>query len=46
MSRTLIVLVAFWDGESAGTRETVERALDSGHEVHVFIPGSAGLKVS
>ena len=31
------VLVAFWDGSSKGTRTTVERALDSGREVHVFI---------
>lgn len=31
------VLVAFWDGESKGTRTTVERALDSGKEVHVFV---------
>jgi predicted Rossmann fold nucleotide-binding protein DprA/Smf involved in DNA uptake len=31
------VLVAFWDGSSRGTRATVERALDSGKEVHVFI---------
>jgi predicted Rossmann fold nucleotide-binding protein DprA/Smf involved in DNA uptake len=31
------VLVAFWDGTSKGTRSTVERALDSGKEVHVFI---------
>ncbi len=31
------VLVAFWDGNSKGTRATVERALDSGKEVHVFI---------
>jgi predicted Rossmann fold nucleotide-binding protein DprA/Smf involved in DNA uptake len=31
------VLVAFWDGSSKGTRETVERALDSGKEVHVFV---------
>jgi hypothetical protein len=30
------VLVAFWDGSSTGTRGTVERALDSGREVHVF----------
>ena len=30
------VLVAFWDGASKGTRKTVERALDSGKEVHVF----------
>jgi predicted Rossmann fold nucleotide-binding protein DprA/Smf involved in DNA uptake len=30
------VLVAFWDGASAGTRGTIERALDSGREVHVF----------
>jgi hypothetical protein len=31
------VLVAFWDGTSAGTRGTVERALDAGREVHVFV---------
>jgi predicted Rossmann fold nucleotide-binding protein DprA/Smf involved in DNA uptake len=31
------VLVAFWDGTSKGTRDTVIRALDSGKEVHVFI---------
>jgi predicted Rossmann fold nucleotide-binding protein DprA/Smf involved in DNA uptake len=31
------VLVAFWDGASTGTRTTVERALDSGKEVHVFL---------
>jgi len=31
------VLVAFWDGESKGTRTTVERALDAGKEVHVFV---------
>jgi predicted Rossmann fold nucleotide-binding protein DprA/Smf involved in DNA uptake len=31
------VLVAFWDGASKGTRETVDRALDSGKEVHVFV---------
>ncbi len=30
------VLVAFWDGASQGTRRTVDRALDSGKEVHVF----------
>jgi hypothetical protein len=30
-------LVAFWDGASAGTRATIDRALDSGREVHVFI---------
>jgi len=35
------VLVAFWDGTSEGTRRTVERALDSGREVHVFPPGPA-----
>jgi predicted Rossmann fold nucleotide-binding protein DprA/Smf involved in DNA uptake len=33
------VLVAFWDGTSKGTRTTVERALDTGKEVHVFIGG-------
>ena len=31
------VLVAFWDGASKGTRTTVERALDSGKEVHVYV---------
>ena len=31
------VLVAFWDGASTGTRSTVERALDAGKEVHVFL---------
>jgi len=31
------VLVAFWDGSSKGTRSTVERALDSCKEVHVFV---------
>jgi hypothetical protein len=31
------VLVAFWDGSSKGTRATVDRALDSGKEVHVFL---------
>jgi predicted Rossmann fold nucleotide-binding protein DprA/Smf involved in DNA uptake len=34
------VLVAFWDGSSQGTRRTVERALDSGREVHVFVPAA------
>src|SRR5450759_4491925 len=33
------LLVAFWDGSSKGTRNTVERALDSGKEVHVFQSG-------
>jgi predicted Rossmann fold nucleotide-binding protein DprA/Smf involved in DNA uptake len=31
------VLVAFWDGSSKGTRATVDRAMDSGKEVHVFV---------
>jgi hypothetical protein len=31
------VLVAFWDGSSPGTRRTVDRALDSRKEVHVFL---------
>ena len=31
------VLVAFWDGSSKGTRATVDRALDSGKEVHIFV---------
>jgi len=36
------VLVAFWDGSSKGTRSTVERALDSGKEVHVFVVRGVG----
>ena len=35
------VVVAFWDGTSTGTRGTIDRALDSGKEVHVFLPGAA-----
>jgi len=31
------VLVAFWDGTSKGTRATVDRALDAGKEVHIFV---------
>jgi hypothetical protein len=31
------VVVAFWDGASPGTRATVERALNAGKEVHVFV---------
>jgi predicted Rossmann fold nucleotide-binding protein DprA/Smf involved in DNA uptake len=31
------ILVAFWDGSSKGTRNTVDRALDSGKEVHIFV---------
>ena len=31
------VLVAFWDGTSTGTRATVDRALDSGRDVQVFV---------
>lgn len=30
------VLVAFWDGSSAGTRMTIEGAIDAGKEVHVY----------
>jgi predicted Rossmann fold nucleotide-binding protein DprA/Smf involved in DNA uptake len=30
------VLVAFWDGESSGTRMTIESAIDAGKEVHVY----------
>ena len=36
------VVVAFWDGVSTGTRSTVDRALDSGKEVHVFVAPRAG----
>jgi hypothetical protein len=35
------VVVAFWDGVSPGTRRTVDRALDSRKEVHVFFPVQA-----
>ncbi len=31
------VLVAFWDGSSEGTRHTVDRALDAGKEIHVYV---------
>ena len=31
------VVVAFWDGQSTGTRRTLDRALESGREVHVFV---------
>jgi uncharacterized phosphosugar-binding protein len=31
------VLVAFWDGASQGTRGTIDRALASGKEVHVYV---------
>jgi predicted Rossmann fold nucleotide-binding protein DprA/Smf involved in DNA uptake len=34
------VVVAFWDGTSTGTRGTVDRALETGREVHVFVPGA------
>jgi hypothetical protein len=30
------VLVAFWDGESSGTRMTIDSAIDAGKEVHVY----------
>ncbi len=30
------VLVAFWDGESKGTRHMIDTALKSGLEVHVY----------
>ena len=40
---TVEVLVAFWDGQSQGTRQTVERALSSGREVHVYLPEGPGL---
>lgn len=35
------MLVAFWDGVSAGTRATVDRALDSGRDVQVFVATGA-----
>lgn len=28
-------LIAFWDGESAGTRDMINKALDNGLDVHV-----------
>ena len=36
------VVAAFWDGASQGTRGTIERALDSGKEVHVFVDKGEG----
>jgi predicted Rossmann fold nucleotide-binding protein DprA/Smf involved in DNA uptake len=39
-------LVAFWDGQSRGTRNTVERALESGREVHVFVPGGSAVRLT
>jgi hypothetical protein len=36
------VVAAFWDGSSQGTRGTIDRALDSGKEVHVFIERGDG----
>jgi uncharacterized phosphosugar-binding protein len=36
------VLVAFWDGASQGTRGTIDRALASGKEVHVYVARVAG----
>jgi hypothetical protein len=36
------ILVAFWDGQSSGTRRTVDRAIESGREVHVFVPSGTG----
>ena len=35
------VLIAFWDGRSSGTRQTIERALNSGREVHVLVAARA-----
>lgn len=29
------LLVAIWDGESPGTRDMIDKALDHGHDVHV-----------
>ena len=31
------VLISFWDGESKGTRDTINKALNKGIETHVFI---------
>ena len=36
MARYADVLVAFWDGESSGTRNMIDNALREGLEVHVF----------
>lgn len=30
------VLIAFWDGQSPGTRDTIHKALNAGLEVHVY----------
>ncbi len=34
-------VVAFWDGQSSGTRSTIDLALDAGKTVYVFWPGKA-----
>ena len=30
------VLIAFWDGQSGGTRDTIQKALEAKLEVHVY----------
>lgn len=32
------VVVAFWDGESRGTHDTIKKAIAAGKPVHVFLP--------
>lgn len=37
MAEKADVLVAFWDGESRGTRHMINAALEHGLEVHVYV---------
>lgn len=36
MARYADMLIAFWDGQSRGTKHMIDTALDHGLEVHVF----------
>jgi len=36
MARYADVLIAFWDGESRGTRDMIDTALREGLEIHVY----------
>lgn len=35
-------VLAFWDGQSRGTRHTIDNALNRGMPVHVFVWGAKG----
>ncbi len=39
------LVLAFWDGESAGTLELINMAVRSGYEVRLYTPGNAELKL-